>query len=150
LQEEQRRHTPLMTMEKTIDPRTHDVHAGRPAGGALPRWLRERTLTVALGAPTAWLVATAACVALAFVVLGRSTTSDVSQPSPIAARAPASDVERAFSGMTPFSVQPHMGASSGKDATCSFYSDGNLDTGARVTWAVTLCTVHSTGAGPAG
>src|SRR5512133_2909739 len=79
-----------MTMEKTIDPRAHDVHAGRPAGGGWPRWLRERTLTVALGASTAWLVATAACVALAFVVLGRSTTSGVPHPSPIAARAPAS------------------------------------------------------------
>ena len=43
-----------------------------------------------------------------------------------------------------------MGASEGKDATCSIYSDGDLDTGARVTWAVTLCTVHAIGAGPTG
>lgn len=139
-----------MTMEKTVDPRTHDLHAGRPVAGAWPGWLRQRAHALAFGAPTAWLVATAACVALMLVVLGRSTTSEVSHPPQLAARAPASDVERAFSGITPFTVQPHMGASGGKDATCSFYSDGNLDTGARVTWAVTLCTIHSTGAGPAG
>jgi hypothetical protein len=50
--------------------------------------------------------------------------------------------------MKPFAVQPHMGESRGKDATCSIYSDGDLDTGARVTWAVTLCTVHRVGVRP--
>jgi hypothetical protein len=129
-------------MDDTVNSRRRALEIGRPSGGTWRRAL--------LGAPTAWLVALAACVALVLLALARPTPSTASDPPLLADRAPASDVERAFSGMTPFSVQPHMGASSGKDATCSIYSDGNLDTGVRVTWAVTLCTVHSTGAGPAG
>jgi hypothetical protein len=100
-----------------------------------------------VGATTAWLVAVVACVALAVVALARPVASEPRKPaSPVLpARAPASDVEHAFSGITPFTVQRNMGASDGKDATCSIYSDGNLDTGARVTWAVTLCTIHAIG-----
>jgi hypothetical protein len=38
-----------------------------------------------------------------------------------------------------------MGASEGKAADCSIYSDGDLDNGVDVTWAVTLCVVHRLG-----
>lgn len=122
-------------MEETIR-QTHAL----PAVG----WRR-----LVLGAPTAWLVATAACVALALVILARPLSDGPNGP-PLSRSAPASEVERAFSGITPFTVQRNMGASDGKDATCSIYSDGNLDTGVQVTWAVTLCTVHAIGGGPAG
>jgi hypothetical protein len=60
-------------------------------------------------------------------------------------KAAASAVARVFRRMKPFTVQPHMGASNGKEATCSIYSDGNLNSGARVTWAVTLCLVERIG-----
>ena len=124
-------------MEQTL----HAKHALPTAG-----WHR-----FVLGAPTAWLVATAACVALGLVLVVRPATQEHGAAEALLpARAPAADVEHAFSGMKPFTVQRNMGASAGKDATCSIYSDGNLDTGAKVTWAVTLCTVHSTGEGPAG
>jgi hypothetical protein len=130
-------------MEETVNSARHALRVGQPALGA---W--RRTL---LGAPTAWLVAMAACIALLFVALSRPATPEAPEALPLlAARAPASEVERAFSGIKPFSVQRNMGASAGKDATCSIYSDGNLDTGAQVTWAVTLCTVHAIGASPAG
>jgi hypothetical protein len=132
-------------MDDTLNSTRHALQVGSPAVGA---W--RRTL---LGAPTAWLVAVAACVALALVALVRPAASERPDPPAeplIAQRAPASEVERAFSGMKPFTVQRNMGASSGKDATCSIYSDGNLDTGVRVTWAVTLCTVHAIGASPTG
>ena len=123
-------------MEQTL----HAKHALPTAG-----WHR-----FVLGAPTAWLVATAACVALGLVLVVRPATRGEPAEALLPARAPAAEVEHAFSGMKPFAVQRNMGASAGKDATCSIYSDGNLDTGAKVTWAVTLCTVHSTGEGPAG
>ena len=57
----------------------------------------------------------------------------------------ASAVASVFEGLTPYAVQRDMGASGGKAADCSIYSDGDLDSGARVTWAVTLCVVHRTG-----
>ena len=132
-------------MDDTITTRRHALQVSRPSVGA---WRR-----ILLGAPAAWLVALAACVALALVALARPVASEAPAPAApvLAARAPASDVEHAFSGITPFTVQRNMGASDGKDATCSIYSDGNLDTGARVSWAVTLCTVHAIGTtSPAG
>jgi hypothetical protein len=104
---------------------------------------------VVFGAPTAWLVATAVCAALTFVLLVGPATWQGSHQPLLRERAPGSEVERAFSRMTPFSVQRNMGASGGKDATCSIYSDGDLDTGEHVTWAVTLCRVYVIGAGPA-
>jgi hypothetical protein len=122
-------------MEETI----HHTNA-LPAVG----WRR-----LVLGAPAAWLVATAACFALALVILARPLSDGPSRPQ-LSRSAPASEIERTFSGIAPFTVQRNMGASDGKDATCSIYSDGNLDTGVRVTWAVTLCTVHAIGGGPAG
>jgi hypothetical protein len=96
---------------------------------------------------TPWLVAAGACAALAVVVLGRPGIPPAAAGSSVAlpAHARAVQVEHAFARMAPFSVQPHMGESNGKDANCSIYSDGDLDTGARVTWAVTLCTVHVVG-----
>jgi hypothetical protein len=130
-------------MDDTIT-RQHALQVSTPVGA----WRR-----LLLGAPTAWLVAMGACVALVLVALARpATPARVEPASPVLAqRAPASEIEHAFSGITPFAVQQNMGASGGKDATCSIYSDGNLDTGARVTWAVTLCTIHAIGAtSPAG
>jgi hypothetical protein len=126
-------------MEDTITTRQHALEVGRPSAAAWRRML--------LGAPTAWLVAMAACVALLLVAMTRPAGPERPDPTTplLAKRAPASEVERAFSGITPFSVQKNMGASGGKDATCSIYSDGNLDTGTRVTWAVTLCTIHAVG-----
>ena len=128
-------------MEETL----HRTHALPAAQVAVSSWRR-----FIVGAPAAWLVATTACVALAVVAVALPATSDGPEAPLLAPRAPASEVERAFSAIAPFSVQPNMGASGGKDATCSIYSDGDLDTGARVTWAVTLCTVHAIGAGPTG
>jgi hypothetical protein len=107
-----------------------------------------------LGPLTGWLLAVAACSALAVVLLaglGSETPPVVTAPPPAAdvtlpAHAKATQVEHAFGRMKPFAVQASAGESRGKDATCSVFSDGNLDTGARVTWAVTLCTVHRVGA----
>jgi hypothetical protein len=126
-------------MDGTLDSTQHTLRVGRATGRA---WRR-----VLLGAPTAWLIALAACVALALVAIARPAAPEAREPAPpvLAQRSAASDVEQAFSGIRPFTVQRNMGASDGKDATCSIYSDGNLDTGARVTWAVTLCTVHAIG-----
>jgi hypothetical protein len=138
-------------MEETLDARQQALQAGHPVVKGWRRPLRRPTVATVLGAPTAWLVATAACVALALVALARPATPVRPDAEPLLpARAPASQVERAFSGMTPFSVQRNMGASGGKDATCSIFSDGDLDSGARVTWAVTLCTVHAIGSGTSG
>jgi hypothetical protein len=125
-------------MDDTITTQ-HALQVSTPSVGA---WRR-----ILLGAPTAWLVAMAACVALVLVALARPATPERVEPAArvLGQRAPASEIEHAFSGITPFTVQRNMGASGGKDATCSIYSDGNLDTGARVTWAVTLCTIHAVG-----
>jgi membrane protein implicated in regulation of membrane protease activity len=125
-------------MDDTITTQ-HALQVSTPSVGA---WRR-----ILLGAPTAWLVAMAACVALVLVALARPATPERVEPASrvLGQRAPASEIEHAFSGITPFTVQRNMGASGGKDATCSIYSDGNLDTGARVTWAVTLCTIHAIG-----
>jgi hypothetical protein len=125
-------------MDDTI-PTQHALQVSTPSVGA---WRR-----ILLGAPTAWLVAMAACIALVLVALARPATPERVEPASrvLGQRAPASEIEHAFSGITPFTVQRNMGASGGKDATCSIYSDGNLDTGARVTWAVTLCTIHAIG-----
>ncbi len=99
-----------------------------------------------------WLVAAAAVAALAVVVA--SGLLDAGQPARAAAPvqparsvvlprgAGAAAVSRAFGRMTPYQVQKDMGPSGGKAADCSIYSDGNLDDGADVTWAVTLCVVH--------
>ena len=104
----------------------------------------------AIGTALQAVLSTLSSWLLGLVVLLRLGAPDAADVPLLPARAPASEVEHAFSGMKPFTVQRNMGPSAGKDATCSIYSDGDLDTGARVTWAVTLCTVHSTGAGPAG
>jgi len=99
-----------------------------------------------------WLVAAAALAALAVVVAGGLL--DARPPARAAAAAPpargvvlppgagAAAVSRAFGKMTPYQVQKDMGPSGGKAADCSIYSDGDLDDGANVTWAVTLCVVH--------
>ena len=112
-----------------------------PTASLGERRLGRGALTRLLAPVTAWFVAAAACAALAVIVLGRPEMASVAGTS-LPANARAAQVERTFAHMTPFAVQPHMGESGGKDATCSIFSDGDLDTGNRVTWAVTLCTVH--------
>jgi len=95
-----------------------------------------------------WLAAAAALGALVVVFAGGRSAADTQAvtPPPLSAHPRAAEVAGVFSGLTPFQVQESAGESRGKDATCSIFSDGNLDTGARVTWAVTLCTVHRVGA----
>ena len=131
--------------------------AGSGANG-LPSGLATG-LATGLGRLVPWLIATGAVTALVVVLLAAvhpaSDTSPtqqaqaaVAQRSLTATAGPAA-VKRVFGGIKPYTVQPHMGSSNGKDATCSIYSDGNLDTGARVTWAVTLCVVNRIGGRPA-
>ena len=95
-----------------------------------------------------WLVAVAALAALAVVLLTAPPGRGAAAPASAAAlpeHPRASAVASVFEGLTPYAVQRDMGASGGKAADCSIYSDGDLDSGARVTWAVTLCVVHRTG-----
>ena len=98
-----------------------------------------------------WLVAVAAVTALAVVLAGAPAAGGGTGPSAAApsallpVRPGATAVESIFGNLTPYSVQRDMGASGGKAADCSIYSDGNLDSGANVTWAVTLCVVHRSG-----
>lgn len=104
-----------------------------------------------LGPLPGWLVAAAAFTALTVVIaVGRPAPPSPAPvpPAPLSAHPQAAEVEGVFSGLEPFVIQASAGESRGRDATCSIYSDGNLDTGAHVSWAVTLCTVHRAGRPP--
>ncbi|MGH2997599.1 MAG: hypothetical protein ACRDN6_15185 [Gaiellaceae bacterium] len=101
------------------------------------------------GSLAPWLVAVAACTALVVVLagarVGRSHPAPTATPVPLAALpvlAKAGAVENVFRQMKPYAVQRGVGPSGAKAADCSIYSDGDLDNGANVTWAVTLCVVH--------
>jgi hypothetical protein len=112
--------------------------------------------TDVLRALAPWLVAVAAVTALAVVLAGAPPGGGrTGEPAATAAASlplhpGANAVAGIFGKLTPYSVQRDMGASGGKAADCSIYSDGDLDSGADVTWAVTLCVVHSSPAGVAG
>jgi hypothetical protein len=101
-----------------------------------------------LGTIAPWLVAVASCCALLILLLAPLEGRPARRTSPAAprltlpAQAGAGAVESMFRRMTPYAVQKDMGASKGKAADCSIYSDGDLDNGVDVTWAVTLCVVH--------